>query len=276
MAKAAIKKSILISIMLASCLILLPAFAADMNVPNTPQDAQKVWSHLNSMTLRQNDEKVSDEAKKAFIDIYGGSIWQDESLAYYFKGQTSGYVTPIFEARFTEGGMEKLLVLGHITPEPMEGYWCHACYPLLGGAIFLKQGSVWVVESMRKVIGWGDVFGGGRFSIIPISPAKYGVAIRIADAHQGYEDLRAEILVPHHGNLDVALDVGYREKPGSGACEVVELLPQNVDMRFEPGKNSGYFDTVIQVQYNDGNCEHFVRHAETVRYQFHDGKYQPI
>jgi hypothetical protein len=246
------------------------------NVANTPQDADRVWVRLSATTEVGGDKKVSADAKKVFAELYGGSVWKDEALAQYFKDKNSGYLAPIFEERFTEGGLEKLLVLGHIAPEPIEEYFCHACVPLLGGAIFLRQGTGWVVESAQKIIGWGDAFGGGRFSVIPIGPAKYGVAIRSSDAHQGYEDLRGSILVPDHGKLNVALTVGYSERPGPGACLDVGLLPQGVNITFEPVGNSSYFDAVVQVQYNDGNCEHSVRVEKTVRYRFLNGKYEPI
>lgn len=246
------------------------------NAPNTPEESRSVWLNLNSKTAEWNYIKVSDDASKAFSGIYGGLKWNDGNLAKYFQGKTTGYVTPKFEEKFTEGGKEKLLVLGYITPEPIDNYFCHACVPLLGGAIFLKQGSGWVAESVNKIIGWGDPVETGRFGIILIGPKKYAVAMYIADAHQGYEDARVEILVPHDGKLEVALNTGYTEKPGDAACTNVPMSPQKVDVRFEPGKDSDYFDALVQLQFNEGTCEKFVRQDKTTRYRFHNGRYQPV
>jgi hypothetical protein len=246
--------------------------------PNTPEESRNIWLNLNSETVTWKYAKVSDDASKAFAGVYGGSKWEDKVLEKYFKGKTTGYVTPKFEEKFTEDGKEKLLVLGYITPEPIDNYGCHACVPLLGGAIFLKQGSGWIPESVNKIIGWGDPLEIGRFGIVLIGPKKYGVAMYISDAHQGYEDVRAEILVPHEGNLNVALDAGYIEKPGEAACmdNKDAVSPQSVDMKFETVNNSDYYDAVVQVQYNDGTCEKFVRQDKTTRYRLRDGKYVAI
>lgn len=220
--------------------------------------------------------KISVEAKDAFLNLYGGAIWTDKSIGDYFKDKTEGYISPKFEGRFIEGGINKLLVLGYITPD--EDYFCHACVPLVGGAVFQKQESKLVVESAQKIIGWGDVLETGTYELVQIGPDKYGVSIHITDAHQGYQDNKFEILVSYQGKLNIALDAGYVERPGDAACidDNVELPKQDLSLKFEPGKNPEYFDAIVRARYNDGACQHWVRKEETRRYQFHDGKFEPI
>jgi hypothetical protein len=242
------------------------------------EEKMKAEEHIRAVSSNVANGKISSDANKAFTDIYGGLIWNDKILAQYFQGKTIGYLAPVFEERFTEGGLEKLLVLGRITPEPTESYFCHACYPLLGGAIFHKQGSLWVVESAKKIIGWGGSLSPDVISIFKIGPTKYGVSIRFFDVHQGYEVLKEMILVPNQGHLDVVLDVGYSDKPGPGVCleDNINLPNQNVDIKFEPGINPEYFDAVVHIEYNDGACGHkvkWVAHKETTRYQFKKGRY---
>lgn len=242
------------------------------------EEKMKAEEHIAAVSSNVANGKISSDANKAFTDLYGGLIWNDKILAQYFQGKTIGYLAPVFEERFTEGGLEKLLVLGHITPEPTESYYCHACYPLLGGAIFLKQGSLWVVESAQKAIGWGGSLSPDIISIFKIGPTKYGVSVRFFDVHQGYEVLKEMILVPYQGHLDVGLDVGYSDKPGPSVCleDNINLPAQSVDIKFEPGINPEYFDAVVHIEYNDGACGQkvkWVAHKETSRYQFKEGRY---
>jgi hypothetical protein len=242
---------------------------------NTTESPANISTTTNIPLTR---DKVSVEAKDAFLNLYGGETWADKIIGDYFKDKTEGYISPKFEGRFTEGGINKLLVLGYITPEPADGYFCHACVPLIGGAIFQKQDLKWVVESVQKIIGRGDVVETGDFNLVQIGPDKYGISIHITDAHQGYEDNRFEILVPYQGSLKIALDAGYIEKPGPAACidGHAALHNQDVSLKFEPGKNPEYFDAVVRVRYNDGECKHWTRKEETKHYQLHDGKFEPI
>lgn len=231
---------------------------------------------ITKMTLVRN--KVSDEAKDALINLYGGVTWKSKNIGEFFKGKKKGYISPKFEGRFTEGGRNKLLVLGYITPAPIESYFCHACLPLIGGAIFRQKDSRWVVEAAQKIIGWGDVFETGNFDLIQIGPDKYGVLIHVSDSHQGYEDSKFEILVPYNGHITIALDAGYIEKPGPAACidDNINMPQQDLKIKFEAGKRPEYFDVIVQAKYNDGNCQGWTRKAEIKRYQFNNGKFKPI
>ena len=235
---------------------------------------QNPWPNIS--TSASDAAKVSDEAKKALIGIYGNSIFIDKRLVKFLKVDT-GYVTPVFEQTFTEGGNKKLLVVGVISDAEKPMPACHACVPVIGGAIFIKLRDRWVVESEQKVIGWGGPFASeGQISLVHIGKDKYGVSIRNSDMHQGFEYSGVRILVPRNGNLDLALDVSFTDKPSEGACEFSNKLPQSLDVKFEPANRNGYFDAVIRMQYNDGDCNKSVRYDKTTRYILRDGKYDPV
>lgn len=241
---------------------------------SNPTIARDKWSAID--TPKNNDFNVSDEAKEALLALYGGLKWEDKRLIEYCEYQT-GYITPAFESRFTEGGTEKLLAIGIIAPEEGSISACHACVPLIGGAIFVKQGAKWVVESEDKIIGWGGPYGTtGDIRIVRIGNDKFGVLIKVNDMHQGYEDIRYRILVPKNGRLILALDIGFSEQPSEGACEDVTNLLQSIDLNFEPTDDSEYFDITARFQFNDGDCKHIVRKDETLRYRLKDGEYKQI
>lgn len=254
------------------------AVTAEQTMATEKLNAEKQMATVVSLVA---DGKISSDASKALAELYGGLVWRDSSLSQYFKEEEVGYVAPMFEKRFTEEDVEKLAVIGHITPGPTDDYHCHACSRLVGGAIFRRQGSDWIVESSQMIIGWGGSLSDEVINVVKIGPTKRGISIRVSDVNHGYEFLREEILVPRQGRLDTALNVGYKGQPGPAACldEGISLPNQGLDIRFEPGSDPEYFEAVAHLEYNEGKCsqeDSWIAHKETTRYLLQDGKYRPI
>jgi hypothetical protein len=230
----------------------------------------------NLQDPKRDDIKVSDEAKEALLAIYGGFKWKDERLMEFLKSDT-GYVTPAFEKHFIENGTDKLLVIGIISTDTDPIDACHACVPLIGGAIFVKQNSKWIVESQNRVFGWGGPFGAvGDTEIVQIGKEKTGILIRNSDMHQGYENLDIRLFVTYQGRIVESLNDGFPESPTMGACEKIDAPDPSFDIKFEPVKDSDYFDVVTRAQFNEGNCEKFERKDITTRYRLSEDQYDPI
>lgn len=243
------------------------------NVASDLAAAQKQSNNANPVI---NKFHISDEAKGALLDLYGGIQLNDKRLVEYINVETA-YVIPVFEKHFISEGSEKLLVLGVLSETDGAIQDCHACTPLLGGAVFSKQGQKWVVENEQKIIGWGGPFGTlGDIDIVLTGKNKYGVAIRVSDMHQGYENMFVRVFVPYNGKLVEALGDGFAESPSENACENINIQPQSFDVKFEPANDADYFDLVTRSQFNEGDCEHFVRKDITIRYRFNNGKYLPV
>ena len=78
---------------------------------------------------------------KALAVVYGSQTWSDPRLREYADfPQGRAFVVPAFDAAFNEQGVEKHIVLATLTPRPAAAYNCNACSPLLGGAVFRKEG----------------------------------------------------------------------------------------------------------------------------------------
>lgn len=257
----------------------LPVYAAEEGL-NTPEDANKALLQLHSEMPEGN---LSADAEEAIISLYGGKVWEDPSLAQYFEvdptGKTPGITTvnvsPIFAQRFREDGTDKLWVLAYLSPGPLEDYETHVNYLVYGGAIFKKKNSKWEVESSAKIMGQINGLMRGRFYVIPLSPTKYGVVKHAGDSHYGIEDNLIELLLPWHGELVSALSVGYDEAPGPVSCDNPhDLPPQGIRIKLVKGSGkSGYFDVIVNMNYNEGGCQYPTLHHETKRYRFENGKY---
>ena len=217
---------------------------------------------------------VSPDAEQALYDLYGGKRWKDKRLSEYLD-HTTGYVIPLFEKRFKENGKDKLLALAVIS-DRKDDWGCSTCAPPIGGAVFVKHHGKWVVESRNKIMlqtgGYGQI---GDIHLVRIAKDKLGVSITTTSGNMGDFSVWETILVPYHGLLSDALDVGIPESPSESACE--NPLPrQIVNVRFEQTAGSTYFDAIATTGYNDGSCEDYIRRVETAHYSLQNGKYKLI
>jgi hypothetical protein len=138
----------------------------------------------------------------ALILLYGGKTFEDARLGKYFQGQTTGYISLAFETAYIENGQEKHMVIAHITPEPVDEYFCHACYKLIGGAVFSKTGNVWRIESENKIIGWaGSMICEEKIDLVQVGPHRYGTMLSVEDDFQGYETKLVHLIIPYNGVL---------------------------------------------------------------------------
>ncbi len=220
------------------------------------------------------------DAGAAVTQIYGGTTWKAQELTQYFgRGQQRGqsrdlaYVSVAYQADFSEGGVEKSVVITRLTPVPEDEFRCHACAPVIGGAVFAFRDNGWKIESRAQILGWGTG-GGNYFSLLKIGPDRYGVLYRLEDDHQGYEQKRIKLLVPFRGTLLTALSIGFDGSPSPGACEGAQSQSVRLDVtRSGHGSDPGYFDLLTAVQRNEGACGNLVFRTKVTRFVFQNGAY---
>jgi hypothetical protein len=198
------------------------------------------------------------DVEKALKLVYGDLIWSDKILKQFenFKDSDEARICSVFDASFKEQHVEKHVVIAALTPN-VEYYGCHACWPLLGGAVFRNDGEQWSIESESKVLepgnGWGD-----KFSLVKTGQDQHGVVHLVEDVHQGYEDKVASIFFPLEGQLFAQkFSTAITGTPGSGACEVPD---QHLRLSFTDGKMlplrlyENYYEIVVDEQWNEGKC----------------------
>ena len=212
--------------------------------------------------------------QEALALLYGGVVWKSDKLKSYFEGQDYGYVSVAFETSYVEQGQNKRVVIVRITPRPAEDYACHACAPVIGGGIFKWSATGWAVESKGEIVGWGNSFG-ETFSLVEVGPDRYGVLDNITDVHQGYEDKSIRLVISYNGSFRSALNVGFGEKPGPGACEDVSAPEQYAGIQFLRTK-SEFFDVHSKLKFNEGPCEKFSVRNQAARYRFTRGIYRQL
>jgi hypothetical protein len=198
-------------------------------------------------------------ADAALALVYGELPWVDERLASFgrFEG-AQAYVELLFERGFVEDGIEKRIVVATLTPQPRAQYGCHACTPLIGGAVFRRDRDGWALEARGEILErshpWFDA-SHASLELVEVAPGRYGLLHRVNDVNGGIETKRTSIIFAHDGELGVRFAAHIPETPGPGACNVPapRLEVQLSDERREPNE-PGYYDVEADYAYNDGAC----------------------
>jgi hypothetical protein len=198
-----------------------------------------------------------------------------EPLSDYFHSTPKGRAWVIFDAPYSENGVEKHMLLTATAPADRD-YECHACGLLVGGAIFRRSAEGWLMESQNKYISVEGKYGSVEsetIRLIKVGPDRHGVLFSGADIHQGYISSYVSLLVPYEKSIVGALNF-FVEGPGEGACadavweQGIELKPVKQQKNAE-----GFYDMEADARYNSGECGQVKPIRETVQFKFMNGKY---
>lgn len=90
---------------------------------------------------------------------------------------------------------------------------CHECAPLIGGAVFIKQGNVWAIENQEKYITTIGSFGMSPVLIYLVDAMKdnLGVMFQGEDTYQNRTTLYTSLVVPYEKTLKEVLSVDLGE-----------------------------------------------------------------
>jgi len=173
-------------------------------------------------------------------------------------------VQPLWTYAITEGGKRKIAFLTFAVPKSSVGlaetdprsFECHACAPLIGAAIFVREGDRWQVESSRTVVSRGGGFGSppADFQIIVIGPHKIGIEVSDGDTGGGETTISKVIMVPWKGKVNEALRyVAADNNKGDCGTEKDELpcYANHKRLSFVPRANHDYFDVLLTLSGTD-------------------------
>lgn len=202
----------------------------------------------------------------ALTVVYGvGETWNEQHTSRLNHFTIRGdYVEPLYDVGYVEDGVDKHVVIGALTPQPRHQYNCHSCSPMLGGAVFRRDGDVWRVESTGLKIEAGHAwFDGkhGRLTLVRVGPNKYGLLHEVLDIGQGHEWRKASLIFGVNGVLASRLVVPPVAGPGPGACGVpaqhlkVDILEAGAGVNNPTDSGSGFFEVVVDALWNEARCE---------------------
>lgn len=194
----------------------------------------------------------------ALTVVYGREPWNDLlAVGQNTFGNGRDFIEPLYDVAYVEGGVRKHAVIATLTPRPRSQYNCHACPPMLGGAVFRRDGELWRVESRGLKIEPGHAwFDGrhGRLSLVRLGPDRYGLLHQVHDASQGRESMRASLILGADGVLASRLVSGPVEGPGPGACGA-PAQHLKIDAVEAGAGATGFYDIVVDALWNEARCE---------------------
>jgi hypothetical protein len=216
----------------------------------------------------------------ALAVVYGGQL--PASRVNTFK-MGEDFIEPLYDAAYVEGGVDKHVVIATLTPRPRSEYGCHACWPMLGGAVFRRDGDVWRIESTGLKIEQGHAwFDGqhGKLTLVHVGPDRYGLLHQVNDMSGGDESMRASLIFGVDGVLASRLVAPPVQGPGPGACGMPE---QHLKVATLEAGAGSFYEVAVDAVWNEGRCEYIeggtrarssgrACHRAT-RYRYREGTY---
>jgi hypothetical protein len=210
------------------------------------------------------------------------AIWRNmhapESISSYFRKTENGEVRIVYQSSYYEDGIEKHTIITSTIPSDeyfkTYGFNCHACAPLISGAVFKPTTNGWVVESKNEyicVLGSRGAVSGKNFQLIEIGPNRYGVLYLGWNRHQGDITESVTLIMPYNGSMVKSLDLDI-DGPHDGACDDKVL----VDLKAIKGQytSNGYYSLEADIEFNDGACGQVKNIKEKRYFEFNNGKFE--
>lgn len=221
---------------------------------------------LWALTASAADEPAMVAARKA---VYGGASWKAPGSAVPQE------VNEVFRARYREQGQEKLILIYQLTPGPREQFRCQACQPGLGGAVLVQgEKGDWTVQARGELLLTGAPASGPEdLQLIQLGQERWALRSRFRDVAQGLETLRERLLLQEQGQLVLALDEGFVDKPGPGACGAAAAAQSTALLALSGSHAAPRLELVLR--YNEGACPAPKPKVERRRFELRDGRFQP-
>lgn len=276
-------------------LILLVIFTAcddtrSLDTVPTPSPSSK-----NTNSEKPNiDSKVIQgdfSQKKAFELLYGNysetqkeSNWQPttEELAKFAEssgvsGEKEFYVTAVLVSPFKQQGIDKYMVVTTAAPP---GHDCHACAPVVGMAIFKKDGNNWALELEQKYVDEIGAYGvAPEGKLIKIGDDNYGVLLESSDTGQGYTSEGVSLITVVNNKTFKRILTVQTAGDNSGTCgdDLGPCWKFSSKYEFAGGKDRNFYDFKLQstgTKGADDDPTKVIPADETKTYQFDGTEYK--
>ena len=190
-----------------------------------------------------------------------------------YKGKTMA-VCKLLDARYTEQGVEKFMLgTQALFPEALEGGLNFEPQPMLGMAIFAKEGGQWKLELEDKYVAMGSLWGVAmdwvKMQLQRTGADKHGILINeFSHAGAGCSSTSANLMMPYGDSIkDFHFGAGLTETESEGfECGGGESV------RFDTASSGEYYDALVQYTIPHGNKTR----KKSVRMRLQDGEYKVV
>jgi hypothetical protein len=226
-------------------------------------------------------------------ELYGNYLSEDGLSVMASPSDASEKldVRAFFVASVSDSENEEVLLATYAVPD--EGNFdCHACLPLIGGALFKKDKGGWIREAAAlPCLAFGEGGEAPNASLVRFGPHQYGIKLEDSGVHGGRNFTETALFLPWNGGFSNALYKTTMEDSSGdeSGCQQAKnksdddgglpCIAYHSNLKFVPGSDPDYYDLVIKTSGTrldglgaDGSLK--VEDAsETVRLRFVDGRY---
>jgi hypothetical protein len=170
-------------------------------------------------------------------------------------GDEKMIVREAFTASRRVGQTEKFVLLTAAVPSEDEEFYCHACAPVIGMAVFSKNGDKWTMVASNKTVTFAGGFGKvpADIQLLQIGPERYAVKIVDVGTGQGETTTVMQLLVPWRDTVNLALERIIADD-NKGGCDRSEGLPCYANyctLTMHSNLNVEYFDLELDLKGTD-------------------------
>src|SRR5271154_4283609 len=177
----------------------------------------------------------------------------------------------------SDGGAMKVFLLTAAVPHGSPEFDCHACAPVIGAAVFAKNGAGWAVEASNRefdVIGnWG---GPPAAEIVRLGPERMGFELKPGNTNQGETVGSVMILLAWRGGIHEAFEAETISTETSDCGDGMgQCRDKSGEIEFVRGADPDYDDIVLTISGTETSektgKDEKVRRVQN--WKFSDGKY---
>lgn len=276
-------KFALILLMFPAMFMLVPAALADYSHTNPKIASEKVSEGKAKRTIPGEFDK-----RKALALIYpnydeleaGDIRWkpdgpeQDKLKEMLSEEVETVDIHVTLAEPFQQGGIDRYILITETVPSELD-YTCHACAPVIGGAIFSKVGNKWQLDVEHKYITKMGSYGRApEGKLVKIGSDKHGVLFREFDMHGGVGEVEYAVLISEvERSLKevISTSTNFLSQRNCVEVEVLETCySYNSKLEFVPGSNPSYFDLRVATSGTKPAKDNRIVHFKEVRIYSYD------
>jgi hypothetical protein len=169
-------------------------------------------------------------------------------------GKEQMTVRMLFNSLVGYPGAQTLFLLTYAVPSDDEAYYCHACAPVIGMAVFSQNGPNWTIDASNRAVTFAGEFGKPPRDIELVKIGPNHMAAKIVDVGTGNGETTSvlDVLIPwnHTVNLGLQRVIADDDK---GACDPTGLpcYENRRTVGFARHGDGEYFDVELKLSGSD-------------------------
>jgi hypothetical protein len=135
-------------------------------------------------------------------------------------GEEQMTVRMLFNSFSGDAGAQSLVLLTYAVPSSDETYYCHACAPIIGMAVFSQKGLKWTTDASNRAVTFAGEFGKPPTDIhlVQIGPKRQAVKVIYIGEGNGESTAVLQLLIPWNGTVNLGLERVIADDD-KGACD---------------------------------------------------------